>query len=479
MSARLGKPPELRAYQREICSAVVRSVADGAGRSFSVMVARQGGKNEISAYIEAVLLIANAERGGTLVKTAPTLSPQLGISKRRLLERLRRGGLREMMTVQGETIGVGAATITFLSGQVDANVVGHTASLLLEVDEAQDIDADKFERDFRPMVLATGATVVFYGTAWEPNSLLERVKARHLELEARDGIRRHFEYDYRAVARDFPEYEARALEQRALLGEASPIWLSQYCLLPQEAINKLFTLEELAGMRGEFGEYPQGNFAPESHAERVVETGNAWVGYVAGLDIGGAMPGPDRDPTVLTIARVFEETSPLAPLPRHGAQAVGRGEHGKRAEVIKIVAWQSAWDDILVDLLRWNRFFRFEKVAVDATGLGHHAALSLERELGSSRVERVNFSEGRKSDLCYELRDAVEGGRLLMYKGENRHTRLFWEQLATARMETRNRTGLITFGVTGQHDDYLISLALCVRAMGVSRRRVAVGFTRR
>ncbi len=54
--------PELRPYQAEAGRAIVRSVMHGEGRSFSVEIARQGGKNELSAQIEAMLLLANAHR---------------------------------------------------------------------------------------------------------------------------------------------------------------------------------------------------------------------------------------------------------------------------------------------------------------------------------------------------------------------------------------------------------------------------------
>ncbi|HEX5911986.1 MAG TPA: hypothetical protein VFY54_02525, partial [Rubrobacter sp.] len=188
--------PNLRPYQSEILSAIERSVFSRSGLAFSVMISRQGGKNEISARLETDLLLAHATHGGTIVKTAPTHSPQLGISRRRLMTNLKKLGLARHVQTSADTIQFGNAAITFLSGQPDANVVGHTASLLLEVDEAQDIDPLKFERDFRPMILSTGATVVFYGTTWTQDSLLEKVKARHLALEAQDGIKRHFEYNY-------------------------------------------------------------------------------------------------------------------------------------------------------------------------------------------------------------------------------------------------------------------------------------------
>ncbi len=59
------------------------------------------------------------------------------------------------------------------------NLVGHTADLLLEVDEEQDVDVEKFDRDFRPMAALT----VYYGTPWGPRSLLEQAKAAHRAAE--------------------------------------------------------------------------------------------------------------------------------------------------------------------------------------------------------------------------------------------------------------------------------------------------------
>jgi hypothetical protein len=50
------------------------------------MFARQMGKNETSAQLEAFLLSQNAERGGTIVKAAPTFKPQTITSMLRLKE---------------------------------------------------------------------------------------------------------------------------------------------------------------------------------------------------------------------------------------------------------------------------------------------------------------------------------------------------------------------------------------------------------
>ena len=54
-----------------------------------------------------------------------------------------------------------------LSADKNANVVGNTAHLLLEIDEAQDVDKEKYTKDFKPMGATTNCTTVLYGTSWD------------------------------------------------------------------------------------------------------------------------------------------------------------------------------------------------------------------------------------------------------------------------------------------------------------------------
>jgi hypothetical protein len=183
----LGRP--LRSYQKEVAAAILESVVKGLGLTFTVMMARQMGKNELSAHVEAGLLARHARAGDTLVKAAPTFRPQVTTSMQRLesllkaatitrrvpddsplnsLARRLRGapapsgtptkevvlkprkehGYQLVLPVAGPA--GGDARISFLSADPSASVVGATASLLLEVDEAQDVDPEKFTRDFRP-----------------------------------------------------------------------------------------------------------------------------------------------------------------------------------------------------------------------------------------------------------------------------------------------------------------------------------------
>ena len=124
----------------------------------------------------------------------------------------------------------GRAHARFLSAEPSANVLGHTADLLLEVDEAQDVRPEKFDRDFRPMAASANAPVVYYGTPWGPRSLLAQAQAAHLAAERADGRRRHFRYDWERVAAYNPAYGRYVEDERPRLGERHPLFRTQYLL---------------------------------------------------------------------------------------------------------------------------------------------------------------------------------------------------------------------------------------------------------
>lgn len=180
----------LRSYQSEIGRAVLKSVMERRGLTFTVEIARQGGKNELSAQMEMFLLTLNAASGGNLVKAAPTMFPQALISLRRLKDRLRDAGFPESpsagWTVEaGHILRLGRARQVFASAEPAANVAGLTAHHLLEVDEAQDVDVEKFWKEFWPMGASTNVTTVLYGTPWSQDSLLEQAKRKTSKRSAR------------------------------------------------------------------------------------------------------------------------------------------------------------------------------------------------------------------------------------------------------------------------------------------------------
>jgi hypothetical protein len=220
----------LRWYQREAARAILDSVLRGRGLSFSVEMSRQGGKNELSARVELYLLLAYFNESVTSIKAAPTFEPQCAISRDRLWDRLRDARLQRWAVREGANkVRLGRARQMFLSAERGSSIVGHTAGLLLEIDEAQDVDIEKFDKELQPMTASTGATTVFYGTAWDDANLLERAKHANLAAERRDGVRRHFEYDWQDVAGVIPDYGKHVAKERERLGPEHPLFLTQYC----------------------------------------------------------------------------------------------------------------------------------------------------------------------------------------------------------------------------------------------------------
>jgi hypothetical protein len=458
--------PALRPYQVAVAAAVRESIRAGAGHTVSVMIARQGGKNELSARLEMGLLIAYADRDVDAIKCAPTFMPQAKVSLRRLWSRLR--ALRPRLPValeDGSIIRLGRARQVFLSAEPVAHVAGHTCHTLLEVDEAQDVDPEKFDKDFRPMAATTNATTVYYGTAWTETDLLAQMKARHLELEERDGIRRHFEFDWREVARFNPAYARFVEGERLRLGEDHPLFQSQYCLRPLSGGGRLLTPAQLTLLEG------------THQRERAPSRVAGVLGYVAGLDVGGetfAGNGqsaignrarrPDR--TVLTIARVrVPESGALSPEPR--------------IEVVEHVCWEGApHAELAGALARLVRdIWRVRRLVVDATGLGEGLAGALTVIGGGPEVVRLRLTEQLKSRLGYGLLAAVNSGRLSLYRHDGSlEARLVREECARARAAYRsNRTLAFAVDPADGHDDFLMSLALVVEASAGLAPRVARG----
>lgn len=454
----------LRPYQRCVMRHIRQSVREAAGRTITVEIARQGGKNEVSAQLELGLLCENAQRGVEIVKCAPTFRPQLRVSMRRLLMRLRQGHVADMLRASEQMLACGSASIHFLSADPAANVAGHTASLLLEADEAQAIDVDVFEREFRPMAATANATTVLYGTAWDDRTLLERAKQANLEAQRRDGIRRHFEYDWQVVARYNPSYAAYVEHERRRLGETHPLFLTQYCLKTIAGGGRLFSAGQRAQLAG-------------THARQSQPV--AGESYCAGLDLaGGDDDASDESPhafsrasarhdaTVLTVGRlVFPASDAIVQQPR--------------IEIVEHYAWSGEPHETLlprlIDLLRG--VWRVTSVAVDATGLGETAARFLAQALGRHRVEPVKFTRQSKSGLGFELMASVNGGRLKMYAGDGSPEYAeFWRQAELARAAYRADQTINFFVDEGDgHDDYLVSAALLVRASRDRGRRIATG----
>ena len=449
-------PYDLRPYQLEIANAVLRSAANRDGMTFSVMIARQGGKNETSAWVEAATLMYSARSGGSAIKAAPTFHPQALISISRLREALRRFHMPYAFT-HGHILSLGRARQLFLSAHPTSNVVGNTASLLLEVDESQDVSPEKYDRELRPMGAARNVTTVHYGTAWDEESLLEQVKQSNLELERKDRVRRHFEYDWNAVAEFNPDYLRYVEAERERLGGDHPLFQSQYCLIPVTGDGSFLSGTHRALLRGN----QERLSAPKDKAT-----------YLAGIDLSGEAEEADdarlralkprQDSTVVTIGELEE-------------RGVGMESKLPSLRVVEHYWWtgrpHTEVYSNLVQILK--ELWRCRRVVVDATGIGAGVATFLQKALGKSVVTPFLFTAQSKSRLGFDLLSAIGSGRLRMYKADGSpEYGEFWSQISKARSALRpNQTMNFYVDPARGHDDFLTSLALLVRASDYVPRR--------
>ena len=472
--------PALRPYQGEIFKAVIESVWNRRGLTFTVEIARQGGKNEVSVQLGMMLMSLAMRKGAKLVKAAPTFNPQALVSLRRLRDRLNESGrlAKEWRLEGGNIVRVGRAQQTFLSAEPTSNVVGATADTLLELDEAQDVDRDKFIKEFRPMGATGNATTVLYGTPWDGGTLLESMAGENRELERRDGVRRHYAFDWEAVAACSPLYRQYVESERDRLGEEHPLFRTQYRLLPIAAGEGMFNRGQLAQLRGEHSRL------------RGPLPGRV---YVAGVDVAGEPWGASEEPWRATLRQAQGERAlggeydpstgsgrtvggGYGPAQVGGRDAtvvtIGELEGGGRLDapsvrVVEHYRWTGephhSLTPALVDLVK--RTWRCRRVVVDATGLGAGVASALVKALGGA-VEPFVFTAGSKSRLGFELLGAVNTGRVSAYAGDGSPEHVeFWREMELAQARYRvNQTMDFYVDASRGHDDYLMSLALMVRA---------------
>lgn len=454
----------LRAYQRDVAVAILDSTLRHRGLSFAVLMSRQAGKNELSALLEAYLLVLRGVKGGQIVKASPTYRPQTITSRMRLQERFPYPA--HLRRREGHILEFGRARCVFLSAAPTANVVGATASLLLECDEAQAVDPAKWQRDFVPMAASTHATTVFWGTAWTDRTLLARVARQLREQEAADGVRRVFVYDADVVAAEVPAYGRHVADQVARLGRDHPLVRSQYYLEEIQGEGGLFSAARQAQLRG-------------LHPRQTAPTPGRV--YALLIDVGGAAAettpgrGEDResnarrDATALTVVEIDADAAPLWLPPST------EGWGGLPGLPVYRIVDRRLWlgvghASLYAQLVDLARHWQAAHVVVDATGVGAGLAQFLARALGP-RVVPVTLNSATKSSLGWRLQALVDTGRLKDYADDGApDTRQFWYELAACEFEalphgglrwgvweTPRYDGLVARG----HDDLLLSAALC------------------
>ena len=469
---------KLRTYQNGVISAIFDSVLNWRGLHFVVIFPRQSGKNELQAQLETYLLTLLSRHAVEMVKVSPTLQPQALNAMRRLEQTVKANKLTQRIWVKesGSIYRVGEARITFLSGAPESNIVGATASTLLEVDEAQDVLCVKYEKDVAPMCASTNATRVFWGTSWTSSTLLAKEMRRSLAAEKRDGLRRVFRLSADDVAAEVSAYRQHVEETVERLGRAHPFVRTQY-----------FSEE----VDGEGGMFPPDRLARMRSAMRVENEPLPGRLYALLLDVAGEDEGERglegmlapvntaRDCNALTLVAVD-----CPPFATHGACGdAPSGERGYHSLPVYTAIRRWQWmgephtrlhNQIREIALQWNA----RALVVDATGVGAGLASFLERSL-PGRVTPFTFNAASKSKLGWDFLGVVDSSRWCEPgfdpESQPEQARLqaeFLRQLSACEFKVaegpdqRMRWGVPDGSRDSQsgeilHDDWVLSAALC------------------
>lgn len=459
-------------YQLEWAQPVYDLVRECRPEVFVIEMPRQSGKNETSAQIEVACIARAGAKGGGIVKTAPTFKPQVITSRVRFWDRATAARKRlpffKLTPLAGYMYTYRDAAITFLSAAIDSNVVSATASLLLEVDEAQDVDPAKYDKDFAPMRASTGAPVVAYGTTWTDDTLLARFK-QDVEMNRVKG--KVFRISPDRVADENPSYGDYVQSEVNRLGREHPLVKTQYFLEPLENRGRLFSPQQLRQVVG-------------THERKESRTNELQI--VAGLDFAGS----DETQVELTSA------ADLRPGGRDSvALAVGAVEWITidgvvRAPKVRTLA-RYEWVNLhpaellptIYDLLQ-NKW-KVNRVHCDATGVGSTGTATLARNMdggSDTRVHAVKFTGSWEAQtrLATQYIAAVNGSRIQDYRPSgfdpidiawrdkpdaadpDKH---IWWQRGHARLEARESRTYRVYVPEGEgHDDLLVADMLMVDA---------------
>lgn len=386
---------KMRPYQLEPAKAILRSIKEKRGDTIVLIISRQAGKDELLANLLSYLITLFAHREVGIVVANPTYKPQTINAIMRLENRLGANLLTKSQWKKRSDYMrmIGSATISFLSGDQSANVVGAVASLLLVINEAQDISPAKYDKDFAPMVASTNATRLIVGTTWTSRTLLAREEDAARQAEKVDGIKRVFIYDAKDVTKVVPAYGQFVNSEISKLGREHPLVKTQYFCERIDAQAGMFNTGRRALMQGDqpAQEKPQPN---QVYAFLVDVAGQDEASM--NLDEVGAR-NPGRDQLTLDIVSVdLSELETLqAPIYR----------------VVKRMAWTGENHISIFGKINtmWS-VWRPQLMVIDATGVGEGLWAMFDKS-HPARVVPVKVTQQVKSEIGYGFLAIINTGR--------------------------------------------------------------------
>lgn len=468
----------LYAYQTAWAQHIIDVVRERRNETVIVEMARQSGKNQGQSLVSTMLLATHANREQSqLIAIAPTYKPQLINSRMRFDSLAKRIEARlpflKFRSSMGYIYRCGKAAIHFLSADPNASVVGATASLLMIVDEMQDISPEVFQKNFSPMRASTNAPIAGFGTAWSEDTLLFKTKRAILEGRSRGRVYRVLPEE---IAVSNPAYGDFIDAEIARMGREHPLIKTQYYLEELSTAGRMLNRQQLELCIGH-------------HPRAIARTDEVTI--CAGLDFAGA---DEQAGELVSLNNVSARDSVALSIGSVTWVRIGEGILLPRIEVKARYEWTNinpvSLHNQLYDIL-WNQW-RVNLAYCDATGIGATGTAMLAAALNkpgrADRVHGVTFDSAwnTHTDAAFGLISAINNGNFKDYSPaafdpvavsgqeappkDDPHRHVWWQR-GQARLEAKpsKRVRMYVPEDAG-HDDLLIADGLlCLAAAAVGQ----------
>ena len=385
---------------------------------------------------------------------------------------------RPRVRVKKDEITYGNTAVRCLSASPNAAIVGATAELLLEVDEAQMVTAEKFDREAAPMAAANNAVQVFWGTAWDDQTLLARETRLAQKEEEMDGRKHVFTTTAVEVGKEVPEYESFVRSQIELLGREHPAIRTQFFCEEITDLTSMFTEERMNKMKGDHDPL----YRPEKDKCYVFLIDVAGSDEVQAKDKRAHGFSDRRDATVVTICEVILPNGKKYDPKNFVWKVVNR-------RLFRNVPSDLLEKEICGDIDIWKP----RRIFIDHSGLGAMLSDILVTKY-KTRVCPIDITAANKTKMAWDFLAMVDTGRWLEHKGneidvlksgfkpgKERYEilkepellqQMFYRELRACRIEPTGNSSNVSWGVkdgtrdqaTGRylHDDLVMSAAMAV-----------------
>jgi hypothetical protein len=424
--------------QRNAVEAVEKIVANARSRatgprSLVIRSARQTMKNDVDATVICRMLHRYRKEGGIVIRTAPSYSPQLLNSRRRIEWMISRDLLfnasGEPHWRYGHMLCHDKVEVHLLSGSRGGNPEGATASLLLSVDEAHRFDRGVFEDRFGPMVAIHNAPTVMYGIAADRADLLYEHLIANLkeagdpEYETPGGrlidLPTVQQYPAEVWCDLLPTYRQHVDIRERRLGADHPSVLTNYHLMDIEALGSLFSAGQQTSLT--VGQDPRGLVGGRYETVALVDLAGE-------VEDAAEVPGGHGDiharndacaVLIFAVDRVRTKFDWPACSLIDMAWWVGLPLEGGNG-VAEFDSVKGRLDEIL------GRY-RPSTVVVDARGVGYGTARWIGRNYPGRVVEYASSAASKSEDL-YGFLGMLNAGAVEVFKGDGSPEWVEWER---------------------------------------------------